>query len=111
MTAKEALWLVKMQLPNTYKNDEVIKVLEGLINLPARHIDDEPQTLEELFDSYENPTDFVKYKMVEFEEPRSCARYELAEDDEEEDTSHALDHMFGNVLEDLDKLKIKKGDK
>jgi hypothetical protein len=96
MTAKEALWLLKVQLQQNEQNQEALKVLEGLINLPARHIDNEPQTLEELFDGYE--------------EPRGCARYELAEDDEE-DTSHALDHMFGNVLEDLENLKIKKGDK
>jgi hypothetical protein len=49
MTAKEALWLVKVQISNTEQNQEAIQVLEGLVNLANIHIDDEPQTLEHLF--------------------------------------------------------------
>lgn len=57
MTAKEALWVVKVQLQQNEQNQEALKVLEDLINLPARHIDDEP---------------------------RGCANYALAEEDEDE---------------------------
>jgi hypothetical protein len=41
MTAKEALWLLKVQLQDNEQNREALKVLEGLVDLPVRHIDDE----------------------------------------------------------------------
>jgi regulator of sirC expression with transglutaminase-like and TPR domain len=57
MTAKEALWLLKVQLQQNEQNQEALKLLEGIIDLPARHIDNEP---------------------------RGCANYALAEEDESE---------------------------
>jgi len=93
MTAKEALWLLKVQLQNNEQNQEALKVLEGIVNLPVRHIDNE----------YGNEY----MKLYDEKTGRTCANYALAEEDEE-DTSHALDHMFGNVLDDLENLKIKK---
>ena len=75
MTAKEALYLVKVQLSKTDQNKEVIQVLEGLVNLPARHIDDENKTLDDLFREHEY------MKLYDEKTGRKCANYELAEDE------------------------------
>jgi hypothetical protein len=49
MTAKEALWLIKVQLHKTEQNLQAIKVLEDIVSIVDKtHIDDTP-TLEHLF--------------------------------------------------------------
>ena len=109
MTAKEALWLIKVQLAHTEQNLQAIKVLSDIVSIVDNiHIDDEETyTLDEALDEvygteahphkmgYDEPTytlehlfgDFVgdldKLKLVKFNEPKGCARYELAEDDED----------------------------
>jgi hypothetical protein len=49
MTAKEALWLIKVQLHKTEQNLQAIKVLSDIVSIVDNiHIDDTP-TLEHLF--------------------------------------------------------------
>jgi hypothetical protein len=49
MTAKEALWLIRVQLTHTEQNLQAIKVLSDIVSIIDKtHIDDTP-TLEHLF--------------------------------------------------------------
>jgi hypothetical protein len=97
MTAKEALYLIDVQLAHTEQNLQAIKVLSDIVSIVDKtHIDDtygteahphnmgydEPTyTLEHLFGDFVGDLD--KLKLVKFNEPKGCARYELAEDDED----------------------------
>jgi hypothetical protein len=49
MTAKEAIWLIEVQLRKTEQNKQALKVLSDIVSIVDKtHIDDTP-TLEHLF--------------------------------------------------------------
>ena len=85
MTAKEALWIIKVQLQQNEQNKEAIKVLEGIFDLPRQHIDDEPKSM---FDAYVRghikALQGIKQAWQVDDEPKGCANYALAEEDENE---------------------------
>jgi|SRR6056300_1763751 hypothetical protein len=106
MTAFEALWLVKAQLQKTEQNIQAVKVLEDIVKSVDRiHIDNEPKstlyhslgdveydlsklTLEEFGTEAEHMKNHmakVGTKDLQDLEKReqTCARYELAEEDDE----------------------------
>lgn len=109
MTAHEALWLMKVQLPKTEQNIQAVKVLEDIVKSVSRlRIDDEDieyvwvnnypldeptytldETIDEIFgteaEHIKNHMAKVGTKDIQELEKReqSCARYDLVEDDSE----------------------------
>jgi hypothetical protein len=124
MTAKEALWLIKVQLHKTEQNLQAIKVLSDIVSIVDNiRIDDTP-TLEHLFGDtqydidkltliddetayqlYGTEAQHFKNHMAKVAE-RDLKKYKTDEEDTQSETS--LNHMFGNVFEQLDNLKLKK---
>jgi hypothetical protein len=138
MTAKEALYLIDVQLAHTEQNLQAIKVLSDIVSIIDKtHIDDaygteahphnmgydEPETLEHLFGDtqynidkltliddtpyqlYGTEAQHFKNHMEKVAE-RDLKKYKTDEEDTQSETS--LNHMFGNVFEQLDNLKLKK---
>jgi hypothetical protein len=124
MTAKEALYLIDVQLAHTEQNLQAIKVLSDIVSIVDNiHIDDTP-TLEHLFGDaqydidkltliddetayqlYGTEAQHFKNHMAKVAE-RDLKKYKTDEEDTQSETS--LNHMFGNVFEQLDNLKLKK---
>jgi hypothetical protein len=103
MTAHEALWLIKAQLQKNDQNLEAVKVLEDIVKSVNRVRIDDNTTLAHLFGDVEY--DLSKLTLEEFgteaqhmknhmakvgtkdlqeleKREQTCARYDLAEDDE-----------------------------
>jgi hypothetical protein len=139
MTAKEALYLIDVQLAHTEQNLQAIKVLSDIVSIvdniriddaygteahPHNMGYDEPETLEHLFGDaqydidklkliddetayqlYGTEAEHFKNHMAKVAE-RDLQKYKTDEEDTQSETS--LNHMFGNVFEQLDNLKLKK---
>lgn len=86
MTAHEALWLVKAQLQKNDQNLEAVKVLEDIVKSVNRvHIDELDAQYGTEAKHIKNHMEKVGTKDLQELEKReqTCARYELAEEDDE----------------------------
>ena len=83
MTAHEALWTLKVQLQKTSQNLEAIQVLEELVkNIHRVHIDDDYGTEGQHMINHMNKVAKKDLKALESSH-NMCARYDLAEEDDD----------------------------